>query len=135
MLIFTHCGLTTAYPGNVAARCSDAVDSKTNATGRLGNVGTCLERVVDALDAVLLHADQETGRHLGAGRTGVEEGGGCMCEPAIRHQVVSLREGGVHGNGLIGKQGLLQYLNSLVNFFSMDTHGYSHQHVLRTLSN
>lgn len=61
-----------------------------NATGRLGDVGASLEGVIDSFDAVILHADQETGGELGAHGASVEQRGRGMGEPPIRHQVVGL---------------------------------------------
>lgn len=49
-----------------------------------------LERVVDALDAVLLDAQQEAARQLRPGGPGVEEGGGGVREKPLRHEVVRL---------------------------------------------
>lgn len=49
-----------------------------------------LERVIDALDAVLLHAQQEAARQLRPGGPGVEQGGGRVREQPLRHEVVGL---------------------------------------------
>lgn len=47
------------HPSNVAARGTDAAHSKADAPSRFGDEGTLLQGVVDALDAVVLHAQQE----------------------------------------------------------------------------
>lgn len=47
------------HPSNVAARGADAAHGKADAPSRLGDEGTLLQGVVDALDAVVLHAQQE----------------------------------------------------------------------------
>ena len=66
------------------------MSSYTDPSSRLGDVGAGLERVIDAINAVLLHADEEAGGELRAAGASVEEGGGGVCEPALRHQVVCL---------------------------------------------
>lgn len=57
-------------------------------------VGSGARRGALTLDGVVLHADQEAGRELGAGGAGVEERGRGVGEPALRQQVVRL-----HGCG------------------------------------
>ena len=59
--------------GNVRPLGSDVVNVETDPTGRLGDHGTRLERVVDALDRVVLHGDQEARGELRVRSTGVEE--------------------------------------------------------------
>lgn len=54
-----QCPVDGTDPSNVAARGSDAADGEADAAGRLGDEGTLLQGVVDALDAVVLHAQQE----------------------------------------------------------------------------
>jgi len=67
--------------GNVRPLGSDVVNVETDPTGRLGDHGTRLERVVDALDRVVLHGDQEARRELGVRSTSVEE----LCQvPDVR---------------------------------------------------
>ena len=61
------------------------------ASSRLGDVCTRLESVVDSLNAVLLHADEEAGGELVATGAGVEQRRGGVREPTLRHQVVGLR--------------------------------------------
>lgn len=50
---------TGTHPSNVAARGTDAAHGEANAPSRLGDEGTLLQGVVDAFDAVVLHAQQE----------------------------------------------------------------------------
>jgi len=52
-------------------------------TCTLADDGTLLERVVDALDAVTLAADEEAAAQLGARCAGVEQCGGGVGEPAL----------------------------------------------------
>ena len=71
------------YPSYVASRGSDVVYSQPNPPGRLGDAGTCLEGVVDAINAVFLHADEETRGELGATCSSIKESGRGMCEPSL----------------------------------------------------
>lgn len=59
--------------GNVRPLGSNVVNVETDPTGCLGDHGTRLERVVDPVDRVVLHGDQEAGRELRVRGTGVEE--------------------------------------------------------------
>jgi hypothetical protein len=59
--------------GDVRPLGSNVVNVETDTTSRLGDHGTCLEGVVDAVDRVVLHGDQEAGRELRVRGTGVEE--------------------------------------------------------------
>ena len=63
----------TVGTGNVGSLGSDVVNVKTDTTSSLGDLGTSLESLVDALDRVVPHGDKETRRHLGVGGTRVEE--------------------------------------------------------------
>lgn len=72
-----------------------------------------LERVVDPVDAVLLHGEQEARRHLRLGGPGVEERGGGVGEEPLRHEVVRL--------------------DDLVDVPLVDAHRHAHDHVLRPL--
>ena len=71
--------------GDVGASSSDGVDVETDSTGVLGDHGASLECIVDTFDRVLLHGDQEAGRHLGVGCTSCEEGRGSMGKVSLRH--------------------------------------------------
>ena len=137
-----------AYPGNVAPSCSDVVHGQSDAPGRLRDVGAGLEGVVDPLDAVLLHADEEAGGQLGTHRPCVEEGRGGVCEPPIGHQVVRLQD--KHSCGSLTPMSLCPHecsgrthththththLNSSLYVLAMNSYSHSHQHVLWALSN
>lgn len=68
------------------------------AEGGIGRFGSVLfgrsrdlfEGVVDAFDAVLLHAQQEAARQLRPGRAGIEERRRGVGEEPLRHEVVRL---------------------------------------------
>ena len=81
---------TQTHSSNVAARRSYTVHGQSYASSRLGNVGAGLERVIDSLNAVLLHADEEAGGELVATGASIEQRRGGVSEPALRHQVVGL---------------------------------------------
>lgn len=89
------------------------MDAEANAARRLGNHSARLESVVDALDRILLHGDEKTGRELGVRRTGVEEGGACVREETLAHEVVRL--------------------DGALDIVTVDPNGDAHEHVLRTL--
>lgn len=55
------------------ARAPDVVDGQPDAARGLGDVGALLQGVVDALDRVVLHGDEEAGGELGPGRPRVEQ--------------------------------------------------------------
>ena len=59
--------------GDIRALGSDVVNVETDSTGSLGDHGAGLEGVVDSLDRVVLHGDQEARGELRVGSTGVEE--------------------------------------------------------------
>src|SRR6201999_2166935 len=42
----------------------DIMDGQTDAAGALGDLGGLFERVIDAIDAVILHGKKEAGTHL-----------------------------------------------------------------------
>ena len=66
------------------------MNSQSDTTGRLGDVGTNLEGVIYPINAILFHANEEAGGELRMAGTCVEEGGGGVGEPALRHEVVCL---------------------------------------------
>ena len=70
------------------------MDRQSDAAGALGDDGALLERVVDPLDAVVLHRQQEAARELGARRARVEQRRRRVREHALRHEVVRLDRGG-----------------------------------------
>lgn len=55
------------------------------------SVAYLLESVVDPSDAVILRGQEKTARQLRLTRSRVEDGGRCMDEPFLRHQVVRLK--------------------------------------------
>jgi hypothetical protein len=59
--------------GDVRPLGSNVVDVESDPTGRLGDHGARLEGVVDPVDRVVLHGDQEAGRELRVRGTSVEE--------------------------------------------------------------
>jgi hypothetical protein len=100
---------------DVRSRRADVVNAESNPTGRLGDESARLEGVVDPLDRVVLHRDEEARGELRVGSSGVKESGGGVGEVALRHEVVGLE-------------------NS-VDVFAVYSDGDAHEHVLRTLSN
>ena len=99
--------------GDIGARGANAVNVETDTASHLGDHGASLEGVVDALDAVLLHIDQEARRELGLGSTGVEEGGRSVGEGLEGHEVVGL--------------------DNALDVVTPDTDSNTHDHVLGTL--
>ena len=69
---------------------SDAVHSEANATRVLANQGRLLQCVVDALDGILSHGQQEAGAHLGLSSARVEQRGRRVREPLLTHQIIRL---------------------------------------------
>lgn len=57
-LSLLHVHLTD--PSNVASRPSDAADCNSNAASGLRNEGALLQSVINAVNAVVLHCQQET---------------------------------------------------------------------------
>ena len=86
-------GFHFTHPSNVAPRGANAACSNANPTGRLGDVGTGLESVVDPINTVILHADEETRGKLRSTGPCVEQGGRGVGKPTSRHQVVRLGRG------------------------------------------
>ena len=132
-----------SHPSNVAACCSDTADGQSNATSWFGDEGALPQCVVNTIDAVLLHGQQETTAkketsisnknqvsdilvkfvqskmfylpgHLWSVGAGIEQCRWGVGEPLFWQQVVRL-------NGCID-----------VSFVNPD--GHSHQHVLGSLS-
>jgi hypothetical protein len=98
---------------DVRARRADAVDVEPDAAGRLADHGARLERVVDALDAVGAHVDEEARRQLRLRRAGVEERRRRVREELARHEVVRLERA--------------------LHVVLVDADGHAHEHVLRPL--
>mmetsp|Transcript_29694 Transcript_29694/g.97086 ORF Transcript_29694/g.97086 Transcript_29694/m.97086 type:complete len:755 (-) Transcript_29694:490-2754(-) len=78
-------------PADVRIRRADVVHRQADAARVLGDGRAALERVVDALDGVLLHGQQEARRQLGARRAGVEERRRRVREHLLRHHLVGLQ--------------------------------------------
>ena len=94
--------------GNVVSRGSDAVNGETNSSSRLGDKGTLLQGVVDALDTVAVDGEEEAAAEL------VPWGGGGVGEKLPRQEI--------------------ECLNGTVNILSVDAHGHHpHQHLLGPL--
>ena len=100
---------------DVRARGADVVDREADAAGALGDDGALLEGVVDALDAVVLHAEQEAAGELRARGAGVEQRGARVREHALRHEVVGL--------------------DRRRDVVLVDAHRDAHEHVLGALDN
>ena len=92
---------------------TDVGDGHADAASVLGDDGELLEGVVDAVDGVLLHGEEEARGHLGVGSSGVEESGGGMGEESVRQKVVGLEDAG--------------------DVVHVDADGDAHEHVLGTL--
>mmetsp|Transcript_39892 Transcript_39892/g.95426 ORF Transcript_39892/g.95426 Transcript_39892/m.95426 type:complete len:263 (+) Transcript_39892:3-791(+) len=75
---------------NVGALCADVGHGHPNATSAFRDERALLEGVVDSLDAVVLHREQETRGHLRLRRACIEESRGGMREVAARHEIVRL---------------------------------------------
>mmetsp|Transcript_91538 Transcript_91538/g.165287 ORF Transcript_91538/g.165287 Transcript_91538/m.165287 type:complete len:286 (-) Transcript_91538:495-1352(-) len=103
----------TVGPSDVGALGTHVRDSNSDATCTLRDQCAFFQGVVDAVDAILLHGQQEAGRHLRLRCAGIEQRGGGMCEHASGHQVIRL-----HGCSCIS---------------AVDTASHSHDHVLRPL--
>ena len=58
---------------DVRPRRTDVVNAQSNATGTLADFGTLLQGVVDAVDAVVLHLEQEATGHLWLGGACIEK--------------------------------------------------------------
>lgn len=91
------------------------MNAKTYTTRGLTDHGTVLERVVDTVDGVILHTDEETRAHLRMRCAGVEQRGRCMCEVTQRHEVVGL--------------------DGPLDIGAVDADSNTHQHMLGTLPN
>ena len=86
---------------------------KSDATSRLGNHCTLLQSVVNALNAIILHGHEEAAAELRVRGARIEEGGRCVNEPPLTHQIVRI--------------------HSSINIFLVNAHRNAHEHVLRAL--
>lgn len=89
------------------------MDVETDTSSSLADHSAALEGIVDAVDGVVLHADEEARRELGVGGSGVEEGGGRVSEVSLGHEVVGLEDA--------------------VEVAAVNTDSDTHDHVLGTL--
>merc|ERR1719234_1894906 len=99
--------------GNVGSTCPDVVDVEPDPPGRLGDESALLEGVVDALDAVAGHREEEAGGKLGPGGGCIKESRGGMSEKLLGEQVIGL--------------------NGCLYVLTMDANRHPHQHLLRSL--
>ena len=66
------------------------MDAKTNSTSALRDFGSLLEGIINAVDAVVCHLQQEAARHLGLWRACVKQGRSGVRVESARHAVVGL---------------------------------------------
>jgi hypothetical protein len=66
------------------------MDVQPDTSSGLADHGTVLEGIIDTLDGIVLHADQEAGAQLRVRSASIEEGGRCMCKIALGHEIVSV---------------------------------------------
>ena len=91
------------------------MDGESDSTCRLGNQGTLLEGVINSIEGIILHCQEETGRHLWRWCTRIEQGWSGVSEVALTHQIISFE--------------------SLWDVFVVDTNCNTHQHVLWSFCN
>merc|ERR1719500_1454665 len=103
----------TISTGNIGTSGSNAVHVQANTSSRLRDEGALLQGVVDALDTVAVHGQEEAAAELGPGGGRVEQGGGGVGKKLLGEEVIGL--------------------NSTINILSMDAHGHPHQHLLGPL--
>ena len=89
------------------------MDVEPDAAGGFGDERGLLEGVVDALDGVVAHRQEEAGGELRPRRGRVEHGRGGVREELLRHHVVRL--------------------DGVVDVLAVDANGDAHEHVLRPL--
>jgi hypothetical protein len=93
----------------------NVVDIEPDATSSLRNHCAGLQGVVDALNGVVLHGDEEAGGELRVRCAGVEEGRAGVCEETLRHEVVGL--------------------DNAIDIVAVDANGDTHEHVRGSLCN
>lgn len=91
------------------------MDIQTNTTGSLTNHGTALECIIDSLNAIVLHRDEEARAELGVGCTSVEQRRRSMGEVTLRHKVIGL--------------------DDTLEVGAVNTDSDTHDHMLRALGN
>ena len=67
--------------------------SQADAPSTLRNVGTHLEGVIYTLYGVILHGEEEARGELRPAGASIEQSGGSMSEPPLRHEVICLGRG------------------------------------------
>ena len=78
-------------PPNETPACPNIVYVEPNAAGMLADGRTVLQSVIDAVNAVILHRQEETGRKLLARRSRVEECGRRVSEEFHGEHVIGLK--------------------------------------------
>ncbi len=91
------------------------MNAQANAARTLADFSALLQGVVDAIDAVVFHLEQEAAGHLRLGGARIEKRGGSMGVKALRHTVVGLHRS--------------------LNVFFVDTDGNAQQHLLGAFGN
>merc|ERR1719370_1713764 len=69
---------------NICSSSSDTVNVETDTTSRLGDQGTLLQGVVDTLNAVTVHSEEEAAAQLWPRGSRVEQSGGGVGEQFLR---------------------------------------------------
>ena len=100
---------------NIGLRGPNVVDRHTNATGVLGNDGTVLECIVNAINRVFLHRHEKARTHLWARRAGIKESRRGVCKVPKREHVVGFQ--------------------NRVNVVAVNTDSHTHEHLLRPFGN
>lgn len=72
------------YPSNVAASGPDTTHGNTDSPSRLRNQGTLLQSVINPLNAVIFHTQEETAGQLWAVGPSIEESRRGMSKPLLR---------------------------------------------------
>lgn len=70
---------------DVRSRRADVVGAEADPTSRLGDHGALLQSIIDALDAVFLHLEQEARGELRVWGAGVEQGRRGVGKPFLGH--------------------------------------------------
>ena len=89
------------------------VNGETDATSGFGDESALFQRVVNPVQGIVLHGQQETRRHLRHGCARVEQRRCGVGEITLAHQIVGLER--------------------LLDVGVVDSNGHAHQHVLRAL--
>ena len=91
------------------------MNRQSDSTCILGNDGTVLECVVDAINRVVLHSQQEARRHLRHGCSSIEESRSGMSEVFVGQEIIGFNDSG--------------------NIITMNANSDTHEHVLGALGN